>query len=105
LKKELMPDAAASGGKTDENQVKGSLVAFKRRCGPQTRALLKRLRSRETGEFAIVEPLVNVLATNVFQVHHGGRHVFVAEPFLVAFAGWLNTEIVQRNPGSVEPAR
>jgi hypothetical protein len=36
----------------------------------------------ETGEFAIVESLLNVLATNVFQIHHGGCEVLVAEPFL-----------------------
>jgi hypothetical protein len=46
------------------------------------RALFERLRHCETGEFAIVESLLNVLATNVFQIHHGGREVLVAEPFL-----------------------
>jgi hypothetical protein len=46
------------------------------------RALFERLRNCETGEFAIVESLLNVLATNIFQIHHGGREVLVAEPFL-----------------------
>ena len=30
----------------------------------------------------MVETLVNVFTMNAFQVHHGGRQVFVAEPFL-----------------------
>jgi len=46
------------------------------------RALFERLRNCETGEFAIVESLLNVLSTNVFQIHHGGREVLVTEPFL-----------------------
>jgi hypothetical protein len=46
------------------------------------RAPLERLRNCETGEFTIVESLLNVFATNVFQIHHGGREVLVAEPFL-----------------------
>ena len=46
------------------------------------RALFERLRNCETGEFAIVESLLNILATNVFQIHHGGCQVFVAQPFL-----------------------
>ena len=53
------------------------------------RALFERLRNCETGEFAIVESLLNVLATNVFQIHHGGREVLVAEPFL-QFANTAN---------------
>ena len=40
------------------------------------------LAESQTCEFAIVEPLVNVLAANIFQIPHGRRQVFVAEPFL-----------------------
>jgi hypothetical protein len=46
------------------------------------RALFKGLRNCETGEFAIVESLLNILATNVFQIHPGRCEVFVAQPFL-----------------------
>src|SRR5579863_4313672 len=46
------------------------------------RALFERLRNCKTGEFTIVESLLNVLATNVFQVHHGGCQIFVPQPFL-----------------------
>src|SRR6266404_4951226 len=43
-------------------------------------ALFERLRNCDTSEFAIIESLLNVLAANVFQIHHGGREVLVAEP-------------------------
>jgi translocator protein len=56
-------------------------------------------------DVVVLEALVLGYIAAARNVDRDASQAFIPYAAWVAFAGWLNAEIVRRNPGSIEPAR